>query len=91
MFSIPRQSRLSRTTSGGLQITAAKRYQKPILRRGTRTPSFQDLGPEARRAAQVSPRAAGLSRTPYARPSPVTVLARGFAPLPLSPGTGRSG
>ncbi len=39
MFSIPRQSRLSSTTSGGLQITAAKRYQKPILRRGTSTPS----------------------------------------------------
>ncbi|GGV74397.1 hypothetical protein GCM10010340_56100 [Streptomyces griseoloalbus] len=72
MFSIPRQSRLSRTTSGGLQITAAKRYQKPILRRGTSTPSSserqaQGPDPEAGRAAQVSPRATGLSRTPYAQ------------------------
>ncbi|MET7442258.1 hypothetical protein ABZS63_34705, partial [Streptomyces sp. NPDC005568] len=34
-----------------LHRTAAKRYQKPILRRGTRTPSSRAWGP-----AQVSPR-----------------------------------
>ncbi|GAA2295367.1 hypothetical protein SVIO_075660 [Streptomyces violaceusniger] len=36
MCSIPCQSRLNRTTSGGLHKTAATRYQKPILRPDTR-------------------------------------------------------
>ncbi|EDY65934.2 predicted protein, partial [Streptomyces pristinaespiralis ATCC 25486] len=42
MCSVPRQSRLNRSNSGGFAMTAARRYQKPILRRDTRTPSSYD-------------------------------------------------